>query len=301
MIRISIVTPTRNRAEFIEAAVESAQNQGVDAFEHIVIDGASSDDTLDRLRKYPSLQVISEPDHGLYDAMNKGIRRAGGDVICLLNSDDRLLPGAFEAVSAAFDADPSIDAVCGRVRIGDVANGTSDVEVGSRAMQQLRSGDVISGLPIINGRFIRRAVFEQMPAFDQAFPVLADREFLGRFLLAGFRTCAIDGAVYRYGAHRQSLSFGMETGQLAYNNEAIQLALSRLERSKGERERAFYRRWLGWAIGYALARGWKAGRFAHAREATAAARSRLPGWPVEFAAQAVWHCFTRAERRGRAV
>jgi glycosyltransferase involved in cell wall biosynthesis len=299
--RISVVTPTRDRAEFIEAAIESVRKQGVGAYEHIVIDGASSDDTLARLRKYPGLQVVSETDQGLYDAINKGIRRATGDVICLLNSDDRLLPGAFEAVTAAFAADPGVDAVCGRIRIGDVAGSARDTEIGGPAMQRLRSGDVISGLPITNGRFICRRVFEQLAPFDQAFPVLADREFLGRFLLGGFRTRAIDQAVYRYGVHRQSLSFGADAGQLAYNSEAIALALTGLERSTREAERAFYRRWLGWAIGYALARGSKAGCFAKMREVTAAARSGLPGWPVEFAAQAAWHWLTRAERQGRAV
>jgi glycosyltransferase involved in cell wall biosynthesis len=299
--RISVVTPTRDRGHFIEAAVESALGQSVRAHEHIVVDGASSDDTLERLRKYPQLLIISEPDRGLYDAINKGIRRATGDVICLLNSDDRLLPGAFEAVSAALQADPSLDAVCGRVRIGNVAHGGSEVEIGSSGMQRLRSGDLISGLPITNGRFIRRTVFQQLAPFDQSFPVLADREFLARLLLKGFRTGAINTAVYRYGTHRQSLSFGSGAGQFAYNAEAVSLAFTRLEWCADERERAFYRRWLGWAIGYTLAQGSKEGRLGRARAMTALARSALPSWPMEFAAQAAWHWFTRDERRGRAM
>ena len=299
MVRISVVTPTRDRANFIEAAIDSALQQSVPAYEHIVIDGASSDDTLARLRRYPGLKIVSEPDRGLYDAINKGVRRAAGDVICLLNSDDRLLPGAFEAVSAAFQSDPIADAVCGRIRIGDVTNASEDVEIGSTPMQRLRSGDVISGLPITNGRFIRRSVFEQTALFDQAFPILADRDFLGRFLLKGFRTLPIDKAVYRYGRHRNSLSFGSAAGHLAYNNEAIRLALTRFEQSSAERERVFYRRWLGWAIGYALARGSNASALREVCKITAAARSRLTTWPLEFAAHAVWHLSTRAERRGR--
>jgi glycosyltransferase involved in cell wall biosynthesis len=300
-VRISVVTPTRDRAEYIEAAVESVREQSVSVHEHIVVDGASSDDTLDRLRRHSGLQIISEPDQGLYDAINKGIRRATGDVICLLNSDDKLLPGASEKVSAAFAADPHLDAVCGRVRVGDVEDGATDAEIGSPAMQQLRPGDIISGLPITNGRFIRRRVFEQIPPFDQAFPILADREFLARFMFAGFRTRAIDSAVYRYGAHRQSLSFGAGAGQLAYNSEAMRLALTKFEDSPNDRERTFYRRWLGWAVGYALVRGAQNGALAQARATTAVARARLPGWPAEFAAQALWHWRTRAERRGRAV
>src|SRR5258708_4493590 len=196
MVTISVITPTRDRGAFIEAAVDSVVGQGVPAFEHIVIDGASRDDTLVRLRRYPHLRIVSEPDRGLYDAINKGIAQARGDVICLLNSDDRLLPGAFEAVSEAFGRDPAADAVCGRVRIGDVDAGGKDIEIGSSAMQGLRAGDVISGLPITNGRFIRRVVFEQVGSFEQAFPVLADRDFLGRFLLAGLPPAPLHPPVY---------------------------------------------------------------------------------------------------------
>src|ERR1700759_761918 len=144
MVTISVVTPTLGRAAFIESAVASVVAQSEAACAHIVIDGASQDDTLVRLKRYPHLQVVSEPDGGLYDAINKGIARAKGDVICLLNSDDRLLPGAFEAVSAAFGRDPAADAVCGRICIGDIEAGHADIEIGSPAMQQLRAGDVIS-------------------------------------------------------------------------------------------------------------------------------------------------------------
>jgi glycosyltransferase involved in cell wall biosynthesis len=281
--------------------VDSVVAQSVPAFEHIVIDGASRDDTLLRLQRHPQLRIVSEPDRGLYDAINKGIARARGDVICLLNSDDRLLPGAFGAVSEAFGRDPAADAVCGRVHIGDVGAGGKDIEIGSPAMQGLRAGDVISGLPITNGRFIRRAAFEQIGPFEQAFPVMADRDFLGRFLLAGLRTASMNRAVYRYGSHQESLSFGPAAGQLAYNSEAVRLAQTRLSQASTDGARAFYRRWLGWAIGYALARGLKDGAFAQVREATASARSQLPRWPAEFMAQAIWHLSTRAERRGRPV
>lgn len=301
MVMISVITPTRNRGAFIEAAVDSVLAQGVGGHEHIVIDGLSGDDTLTRLGRYPHLQVVSEPDQGLYDAINKGIRRARGDVICLLNSDDRLLPDAFKAICDAFDRDPAADAICGRVRVGDAGAGDGGIEIGSPGMQRLRAGDVISGLPITNGRFIRRAAFERAGLFDQSFPVQADRDFLGRFWLAGLRTVPVDRAVYRYGAHRESLSFGAAAGQLAYNSEAIRLAQARLEQSTSDRERAFYRRWLGWAIGYALARGLKDGAFSEAGAASKVARSKLPRWPAEFAAQAVWHLSTRAERRGRPV
>jgi len=299
MVTISVITPTRDRGALIETAIDSVVAQSAGAHEHIVIDGLSSDDTLARLSRYPHLQVVSEPDQGLYDAINKGIKRARGDVICLLNSDDRLLPDAFKVVSDAFARDPAADAVCGRIRVGDVGAGDGGIEIGSPAMQRLRAGDVISGLPITNGRFIRRAAFDRAGLFDQSFPVLADRDFLGRFWLAGLRTVPVDRAVYRYGAHRESLSFGAAAGQLSYNSEAIKLAQTRFAQSTTDAERAFYRRWFGWAIGYALARGFKDGAFSEAAAASRVARSKLPHWPAGFAAQTIWHLSTRAERRGR--
>jgi glycosyltransferase involved in cell wall biosynthesis len=301
MVKISVITPTRNRGAFIEAAIDSVVAQSLPACEHIVIDGMSSDDTVTRLERYPHLKIVSEPDQGLYDAINKGIKRAKGDVICLLNSDDRLLPDAFAAIAEAFGRDPAADAVCGRVRVGEVGTVNGDIEIGSPPMQRLRAGDVISGVPITNGRFIRRAAFERAGPFDQSFPVLADRDFFGRFLLAGLRTVSIDRAVYRYGAHQQSLSFGPAAGELAYNSEAIRLAQTRLAEGSTDSARVFYRRWLGWAIGYALSRSLKDGALAQALEASAGARSHFPRWPVEFAAQAIWHLSTRSERRGRPV
>lgn len=272
--------------------------QSFPAYEHIVIDGASRDDTLKRLRRYTQLQIISEPDRGLYDAINKGISRASGDVICLLNSDDRLLPGALEAASAAFDRHPAAASVCGRIRVGELEFDANDVELGTRAMQRLRAGDLISGYSLTNGRFFRRVVFDRIGLFDQQFPVLADRDFLSRYFLADFDTLPIEDAVYRYGTHSNSLSFGSALGRIEYNQEAIRLASVRLGQAKSERHRKFYRRWLGWAVGYALYRGLKEGSLSKVYEMSMQARSQLPLWPAEFVAQAAWHVATLGERRG---
>ena len=301
MIRISVITPTLNRAAYIESAVDSVVTQSVPAFEHIVIDGGSQDDTLSRLARYPHLNILSEPDRGLYDAINKGIRRASGDVICLLNSDDHLWPGALAAIDAAFRRDPAAMSVCGRVRMGEVADASSDIELGTEAMQLLREVDVISGLPLTNARVFRREVFEQVGEFDQAFPVLADRDFLGRYWLAGLKTSAIDQVLYRYGIHDHSLSFGSGTGQLKYNDEAVRLASLRLSQSRSAHERRFYRRWLGWAVGYMLLRAVQAGEFSKAYAMSAEARAKLWGWPLEFLVQLTQHAMTREQRRGRTV
>ena len=80
--------PCLNRVNLIREAIESVLAQDYPNFEHIVIDGGSTDGTLDVLREYRHLKLISEPDNGLYDAVNKGIRLAQGELIGWLNSDD---------------------------------------------------------------------------------------------------------------------------------------------------------------------------------------------------------------------
>jgi glycosyltransferase involved in cell wall biosynthesis len=91
---MTIVTASYNRGSLIEGAVESVLNQHYPGMlEHIIVDGNSTDDTLVRLSRYPHLRIISEPDEGVYDAWNMGVRLATGDVIGILNSDDQFGSG----------------------------------------------------------------------------------------------------------------------------------------------------------------------------------------------------------------
>lgn len=102
---ISIVTPTRNQGETIEATIRSVLEQGYPAVEHIVVDGASTDGTAAVLERYRDrlARVISEPDRGQSDAINKGMRLARGEIVGWLNSDDMLAPGALAAAAEALD------------------------------------------------------------------------------------------------------------------------------------------------------------------------------------------------------
>ncbi len=97
--KISIVTPSYNSAEFIEDCIQSVLKQNYPNFEHIIIDGGSTDGTVEILKKYPHLKWISEPDEGQSDALNKGFKKAEGDIIGWLNSDDVYLPGTFNKVA----------------------------------------------------------------------------------------------------------------------------------------------------------------------------------------------------------
>ena len=117
-MKISIVTACYNSAGTLRDAIESVARQRRDGFEveHIVVDGASDDGTAAVLEASPGVRWVSEPDHGTYDAMNKGIRMATGDVVGILNADDVLASDdALACVAAAF-ADSSVDAAYGDVR-----------------------------------------------------------------------------------------------------------------------------------------------------------------------------------------
>ena len=96
-LKISIVTPSYNQGNFIEEAIQSVLAQNHQNFEHIIIDGGSTDNTLEVFRKYPHLKWVSESDKGQSDALNKGFLKAQGDWILWLNADDILFKGAIDA------------------------------------------------------------------------------------------------------------------------------------------------------------------------------------------------------------
>lgn len=112
--KISVVTPTYNCALYIEKCIESVLAQDYPNFEHIIVDGASKDGTLDILNKYPHLKWISEPDNGEAEALNKGLRMVTGDIIGWLNADDRYMRGTFWKVVNEIKKDKDIKLIYGK-------------------------------------------------------------------------------------------------------------------------------------------------------------------------------------------
>lgn len=113
--KISIVTASFNSAHTIRDTIESVRRQDYPDWEHVVMDGGSTDGTLDILREYPHLIWVSERDQGHYHAMNKGIQRARGEIVNMLNADDCYRPGALRAVAEAFQAHPEWVALFGDI------------------------------------------------------------------------------------------------------------------------------------------------------------------------------------------
>jgi len=112
-MKISVLTPSYNSVEYIERAIQTVLHQDYDDVEHIVVDGGSTDGTVEILKKYPSLKWISEKDNGQSDAMNKAFKLSTGDIIVYLNADDFFEANVFRSVALLFEEHEDCDILVG--------------------------------------------------------------------------------------------------------------------------------------------------------------------------------------------
>jgi len=169
--RISIITPSFNQARYIEETIKSVERQNYGNIEHIVMDGGSTDGTVEILRKYPHLIWFAESDHGQADALNKGLNKATGDIIGWINSDDFYERDIFPSVARCFD-DPSVLWVVGNLTYvfeesGDAIPGRSPV-VTSEAL--IKNPDIVRQQPA----FFRKALLETVGAWNPEFHMIMD-------------------------------------------------------------------------------------------------------------------------------
>jgi len=118
-MKISIVTPSYNSSRYIRETIQSVHEQSYRNFEHIVVDGQSTDQTVKILAQYPHLRWISEPDRGQSDAINKGLRMATGEILAWQNADDLYMPYTFKTVVDFFRANPEVDIIYGNYAVID--------------------------------------------------------------------------------------------------------------------------------------------------------------------------------------
>jgi len=177
---ITVITPCLNRADMLPEALESVRTQGYPRLEHVVVDGASTDGTLEILREAEGIRWTSEPDHGLYHALNKGVAAAQGEVIGWLNSDDRYLPGTLHAVGRALAEHPEALWLTGRCRIID-AEGREIrrwVTAYKNAFLRRYSFPLYLTQNFISApaTFMRREAFERVGMFDERYRISGDYE-----------------------------------------------------------------------------------------------------------------------------
>ncbi len=183
MTNLSIITATFNVANTIKNCLESVRNQSVDV-EHILVDGGSTDKTLEIVAAYKEhlSHVVSEPDNGIYDAMNKGLNLVSGDVVGILNADDYYVSNkTLEHVTNVF-ANPTVDSCYGDLIYFDQRNP-------DRIIRYWRSGSYSPNkfywgwMPPHPTFFVRRSVYEKYGTFNLSLGTAADYEIMLRFIL----------------------------------------------------------------------------------------------------------------------
>ena len=183
-MKISIITATYNSASTIAGCIASVNTQTYKGIEHIIIDGASKDNTLEIINSMPNrvAQIISEPDQGIYDAMNKGILLASGDVIGILNSDDFFSANdVIERIVAAFQTNP-IDGVYGDVCFVQPTDLKKVVRYYSAALFRpvlLRFGF----MPPHPSFYVRSRKYQELGLYKIDYKIAADYELLIRYLM----------------------------------------------------------------------------------------------------------------------
>lgn len=181
--KISIITPSFNQGTFIEQTILSVLNQGYENIEYIIIDGGSSDNTLDIIKKYESKisYWVSEPDSGQADAINKGLQAATGDLFNWLNSDDYLEPGALAALAAEYQLHPDKKVFCGYTHCFHEDTGaTSHIyRMGVRKTVAETILQVEMNQP---GTFYKMEVVRELGFLNKFLNYVFDGEFWFRFL-----------------------------------------------------------------------------------------------------------------------
>jgi glycosyltransferase involved in cell wall biosynthesis len=182
-VKISIITATFNSEQFLSDCIKSVNNQTFNDIEHIFIDGASADKTLELIKSLSNRDkiVVSEPDNGIYDAMNKGISKATGEIISILNSDDLYIDDF--VIERVMDVFRSTDCDCVYADLLYVDKSDTNKIVRYWKTREYVPGSFKNGWhPAHPSLFLKRKVYSQYGDFDLSYKLAADFEFMLRII-----------------------------------------------------------------------------------------------------------------------
>jgi len=222
-MKISIITVCWNSAGTIEKTIRSLQEQDYNDIEYIVVDGNSTDETLNIIKKYPQVvsKWISEPDKGLYDAMNKGIKMATGDYVGIVNADDTFADQNVISKIAFFLTSNKVDA-----HIGDIVQHRQDGKIIRRySAANWKPNDLKIGfMPAHPAIFFKRELFNKLGYYALDFKIGADYELITRFFLKNNISWAYSNII----THRMLIGGVSSSGWESYKkvSEEIIKALS---------------------------------------------------------------------------
>ncbi len=199
---ISIITAALNSGTTIKKTLETIKSQSFQHLEHIVIDGGSRDETLDILKEFQgtyNLTWISEPDHGIADALNKGLRKASGQYILVIHADDRLLDATSLEITYPLIRDERFDIYSFPVILDHPVKGKICVKP-IRMLWWYHFKTIF----LHQGSFVHRRVFERIGEFRNEFSIALDYDFFYRSLM--------HGSTVKYGHRPLALMGGMGIG-----------------------------------------------------------------------------------------
>lgn len=216
---VSVVTPSLNRRRQLEGLIESLQAQNYSNIEHIVVDGGSSDGTQDLLQRQPStprFRWLSEPDEGVYSAVNKGLRLATGEIVAYLNTDDRYFDYSISTVVREFLEHPEVVFV-----YGDLLRFHLLERVGELNFYPPFSSAYVQRGPLISQPtvFFRRDLLLEIGYFDESFRLAADIDYWVRCARVG-RGRKIDEVLAFETFHQGRLTAGSSAVDLAHEELA---------------------------------------------------------------------------------
>ncbi len=202
--RFSVITASYNQGRFLGRTIDSVLAQEYPNVEHVVVDGMSTDDTAQVLARFRHLRVVREPDRGQADAINKGFRLATGDVLCFLNSDDTLAPGALQRVAREIDPARGRHVVLGRCRFIDEDDRWNGLEhpsafEGRRRLLEVWKGHCVPQPAV----FWTREVWDRCGPLDEREQLVLDYDLFCRFS-RHYRFHAIDQVLANYRLHADS-------------------------------------------------------------------------------------------------
>jgi glycosyltransferase involved in cell wall biosynthesis len=221
--KISIITPSYNQGEYIEATILSVLSQGYPNLEYIIIDGGSTDNTCSIIKKYEDKIAywVSEPDNGQSDAINKGLKVVSGDIVNWLNSDDELYPNALFNIGKAFYENPNVTCCIGRI---EMFNEDGSLGVTSSVFSPLLEQCIGFGKVNQPSMYFSTKCHKEIGLIDLRMNYLMDTEWFLRYLLV-------------YG-NKTILDIDIVFSRFRYHNESK--TVSQAEKFRFERDSMYY-------------------------------------------------------------
>jgi glycosyltransferase involved in cell wall biosynthesis len=193
--KLTIITASYNGAKSLERSILSVLNQNYPCLEYVIIDGGSTDGSVDIIKKYEKYLSywVSEPDNGIADAWNKGIKKSTGEIIGMVNSDDWYESRSFKRAATIFQQEPSVEVIHGNVRYW---NGDKNLWIRKPHLEQKFFWRFMPYL--FPSCFIKRSLYEKYGLFDTSYKMTMDYELMLKFYIKGANFFYVDEIIANF-------------------------------------------------------------------------------------------------------